>query len=405
MTRFVYHGRDAAGQSVDGTLEAMSPALVADALLARGVTPVRIGREDDRPPTWRERLLGGTTVSPTDLALMTRQLHSLLHAGVPVIAALQALSRSTTHRGQKRLLAEVGSGLQEGHELSQALARRRDVFDGFYLAMVRVGETAGRLPEVFMALYRHLEFQRLMSDQVAAALRYPKFVVAAMAIALVVINVLVIPSFAQVFANAGVDLPLMTRVLLATSAFFVAHWLAMAGTTAAGWAAWRLWLRTDSGAMWWHRWQLRLPLAGRILRTTALARICQALQMTLASGVPIIQGLTLASEVADNRHLARRLARVREGVERGESLLVATSQARIFTPIVLQMIAIGEETGRVDELLGEIAQTYRLDVEMELKALSQRIEPILVVVLGAMVLVLALGVFMPMWDLGKAAIR
>ncbi len=405
MASFVYHGRDAAGQAVDGVLEAMSPALAADLLTARGVTPVRIEREIDRPPTWRERLFGSTRVGATDLALMTRQLHTLLRAGVPVIAALQALARSTTHRGLKRLLADVGAGLNEGLELSQAMARRRDVFDGFYLAMVRVGESAGRLPEVFMALYRHLESQRLMREQVASALRYPKFVVAAMAIAIAVINIFVIPSFAQVFANAGTELPLMTRVLLATSTFFVEHWIAMAAVAALAWAAWRLWLRTEAGQVWWHRWQLRLPLAGPILRITALARICQALQMTLSAGVPIVHGLTLASDVAENRHLARRMARVREGVERGESLLVAAGQARIFTPIVLQMIAVGEETGRVDELLGEVAQAYRIDVDAELKALSQRIEPILIVVLGAMVLVLALGVFMPMWDLGKAAIR
>lgn len=405
MTSFVFHGRDTAGQAVDGVLEAMSPALAADMLLARGVTPVRIDREPELPSSWRERLLGGGAVGMGDLALMTRQLHTLLRAGVPVIAALQALARSTTHRGLKRLLSAVGHGLNEGLELSHAMARRRDVFDGFFLAMVRVGESAGRLPEVFMALYRHLEFQRLMREQVASALRYPKFVVAAMAIAIAVINVFVIPSFAQVFANARVELPLMTRVLLATSTFFVDHWVAMAGAAALAWVAWRLWLRTEAGQLWWHRWQLRLPLAGPILRTTALARICQSLQMTLASGVPVVHGLTLASEVADNRYLGQRLARVREGVERGESLLVAAGQARVFTPIVLQMIAVGEETGRVDELLGEIAQAYRLDVEAELKALSQRVEPILIVVLGAMVLVLALGVFMPMWDLGKAAIR
>lgn len=405
MPSFVYSARDKSGLPVSGVLEAPTPALAAASLRQQGAVPIHIAPQPEPAPAWRERLLGSDRLRAADLTTLTQQLHTLLRAGVPVISALQALGRSSQSRAFKMLMADVGAGLNEGLELSQAMARRRDVFDSFYLAMVRIGETAGRLAEVFKALQVHLEFQRMMREQVAAALRYPKFVIMAMVIAVAVINVFVIPSFAQVFANAKVELPLMTRMLLGSSDFMVRWWPALAGGAGALWMCWRLWLRTDRGELWWHRRQLRLPLAGGILRITALARICRAMQMTLASGVPLIQGLTLASEVADNRFLAGRLQRVREGVERGESLLVASGQAGIFTPLVLQMIAVGEETGRVDELLGEIAESYRQEVEVELKALSQRIEPILIVVLGAMVLVLALGVFMPMWDLGKGAVK
>ncbi len=402
MPAFVYFARDADGQAVEGVLEAASASLAAAALQQRGVVPVRVAPQPPPAPTWRERIFGPGRLGDRDLSLLTQQLHTLLRGGVPVIGALQAIGRSSASRAIGKLVADVGAALNEGLELSQALARRRDVFDNFYLAMVRVGETAGRLPEVFKALHEHLEFQRTMREQVAAALRYPKFVVMAMIVAVAVLNVFVIPTFAQVFANAKVALPIMTRVLLATSDFFVRQWPLLLGASVCAWAAWRTWVRTERGALWWDRHQLRLPLAGRILLVTALARICRSLQMTLASGVPLILGLALAADVAGNRFLSRRLQRARQGVERGESLLVACGQTGIFTPLVLQMIAVGEETGRVDELLGEIAAAYRQDVENELKALSQRIEPVLITILGAMVLVLALGVFVPMWDLGKA---
>lgn len=405
MTSFAFQGRGADGQAVDGIIEANSALLAASMLRQRGLVPVQITPASEPAPGWRARLMGESRVRGSDLAILTRQLYTLLRAGVPVISALQALARSSPNVGLKALVADVINGLNEGLELSQALARRRDVFDSFFLAMVRIGETAGKLPEVFKALYNHLEFQRVTREQVAAALRYPKFVLMAMAIAVTVINVFVVPSFAQIFANAKVELPLVTRLLLASSDFFTRGWPLLLASAGVAWASWFLWQRTATGQYWWHRQQLRLPLAGHLLRLSALARICRAMEMTLAAGVPLIQGLTLAAEVTDNRFLSARMQRVREGVERGESLLIASGQARVFTPLVLQMIAVGEETGRVDEMLGDIAESYRQEVEVELKMLSQRIEPILIIVLGVMVLVLALGVFMPMWDLGKAAVK
>jgi MSHA biogenesis protein MshG len=224
-------------------------------------------------------------------------------------------------------------------------------------------------------------------------------------VALVVINLFVIPAFAKVFANLQADLPLMTKILLASSKFFVVHWglMLLAGVAAVLFA--RSSIATPAGRLAWDRWKLKLPIAGKVLRKSALARACRSFSLVLRSGVPVLEALSLAAAVTENRWMENAILGMRTSVERGESVLAASRKAGIFTPIVLQMIMVGEESGTLDEMLDEVGGMYQRDVEYELRTMSQQIEPILIFVLGAMVLVLALGVFMPMWDLGKAALK
>jgi MSHA biogenesis protein MshG len=285
------------------------------------------------------------------------------------------------------------------------MAREPESFDGFFVSMVRVGETTGQLTEIFEALHHHLDFQRLMREQVASALRYPKFVIAAMAIAVTVINIFVIPAFAKVFANLNTELPLMTRLLLGSSRFIVESWPLLLAALVAGLLGARSFVATPGGRLSWDRWKLRLPIAGKVLRKSALSRACRSLALVLRSGVPVLDGLQLAAAVTENAHIERAILGMRSGVERGESVLAASRKAGIFTPIVLQMVMVGEESGTLDEMLDEIGGLYQREVEYELKTMSQQIEPVLIFALGAMVLVLALGVFMPMWDLGKASLK
>jgi MSHA biogenesis protein MshG len=407
MPSFDYFGRGADHARVTGVLDGSSAAQVADQLMSRGIVPVVIEPSvvvESAQATWA-RLRGRDKVDAMELLMFSRQMHTLLKAGVPLLRALQGLQRSSSHLGLKTLLRELLKSLDEGFELSQAMALHREVFDDFYLAMIRVGESTGRLPEVFLSLHEHMDFQRFMREQIASALRYPKFVVGAMLVAMIVINIMVIPAFAKVFANLNTELPLMTRILLGTSQAFLDWWPAMLLGVVASVAACRLWLRTVAGRLLWDRWKLRLPVAGKVVLKGALARACRALALALRSGVPVLPGLALAADVVDNAWLSRALNGMRACIERGESVLMAANRAQIFTPVVLQMVMVGEESGNLDDMLEEIGQVYQREVEYELKTMSQQIEPILILVLGAMVLVLALGVFMPMWDLGKAAIK
>ncbi|MCG3188912.1 MAG: Type II secretion system protein F [Burkholderiaceae bacterium] len=407
MPQFDWFGRNASQDAVSGVLESPGRLQAAEVLAAQGIVPVTIephAEPVDARDTLR-RLLGRQRVGDVELLLFTRQMHTLLRSGVPILRALRALQESATHSGLADLLDELRQALDSGHELSQALARHDDVFDAFFVAMVQVGESTGRLGEVFDALHRHLEFQRLMREQVAGALRYPKFVVAAMAVAISVINLFVIPAFAKVFDNLHAELPLMTRILIGGSNLFLDTWPVLLAALVGAVFVWRRAVATPRGRLWWDRWKLALPIAGKVLRKGALARACRSLALAMKSGVPALQGLQFAGAVTDNAYIEGAILGMRTAVEHGESVLAACRKAGIFTPIVLQMVMVGEETGRLDEMLDEVGALYQREVEYELKSMSQQIEPVLILVLGAMVLVLALGVFMPMWDLGRAALK
>jgi MSHA biogenesis protein MshG len=324
---------------------------------------------------------------------------------VPILRALNGLQESAINPAMKDVIKDVRESLEGGRELSVSLARHPKVFSPFYVSMVRVGEATGLLEQIFLRLFEHLEFERFMREQVKAALRYPMFVIIAMAAALVVINLFVIPAFAKVFAGFGSELPLMTKILLTTSNFFVEWWPYMLVALVGGVFAFRSWVATREGRYRWESIALRFPIAGKILHKAALARFARSFALGTRSGVPVMQALANSAQTVDNSYIARRIDAMRENVERGESVLRAAITTKIFTPIVLQMVAVGEESGALDEMMDEIGEMYQRDVEYELKTLGAQIEPILIVALGIMVLILALGVFLPMWDLGKVAFK
>jgi MSHA biogenesis protein MshG len=340
-----------------------------------------------------------------DVLLFSRQIHTLLRAGVPIMRALAGLQESSANPAMRDVLQDVRDSLDSGREMSMALARHPNVFSPFYLSMVRVGEMTGRLEEVFIRLFDHLAFERFMKDQVKSALRYPSFVVAAMAIAIVIVNMFVIPAFAKVFKGFGAELPLMTRMLIGFSDFMLAWWPALLVGIIAAVFGFNTWRRTPAGRYTWDRFKLTIPIAGKIVRKATLARFAASFALASRSGVPIIQALTNVAETVDNAYISAKVEKMRDGVERGESILRTSITAGIFTPVVLQMIAVGEESGALDDMMKEVADMYQSEVEYELKTLAQQIEPILIVSLGIMVLILALGIFLPLWDLGKVTMK
>jgi MSHA biogenesis protein MshG len=407
---FAYKARNARGELLRGVLEGADSGAIADQLFGTGVTPVEI------VPTTRAVTAGGfqpglwerlseKKVTSLDVQLFSRQLYTLLKSGVPIMRGLAGLQESAISSAFGRVIKDLRESLDSGRELSAAMRRHPAVFSNFYLAMVRVGEMTGRLEEVFLRLFDHLEFDRSMRERVKSALRYPTFVVVAMVGAIAIVNILVIPQFVKVFASFHAELPLMTRVLIASSAFMVDYWLVILVFLAASVVGVRAWIATPAGRYAWDSAKLRLPVAGKIIVKGTMARFARSFALAQRSGVPIVQALTLVSQTVDNAYLSARIEQMRDGVERGESILRTSVTAGIFTPIVLQMIAVGEESGTLDELMDEIAQMYEREVDYELKTLSSQIEPILITFLGVMVLVLALGIFLPIWDLGKAALH
>ncbi|MDO8347502.1 MAG: type II secretion system F family protein [Rugosibacter sp.] len=408
MPNFAYRGRNSAGEMVQGVMDGAAPGAVADALSGMGITPVEIkpgGGSSAASGAGLNFSLFKEKVEPVDVLLFSRQLHTLLRAGVPIMRALAGLQESNNNPAMKAVLGDVREGLDSGRDLSLSLARHPEVFSRFYISMVRVGEMTGRLEEVFIRLFDHLDFERFMKEQVKSALRYPSFVLAAMAVAMLVINIFVIPAFAKTFKGLNAELPLMTRLLIGFSDFMVHSWpLLIAGVVLAG-LGFNAWRKTEKGRYDWDRIKMEIPVAGKIIRKGTLARFARAFALAARSGVPIIQALTNVSETVDNAFIAAKIEKMRDGVERGESILRTSIAAGVFTPVVIQMIAVGEESGALDDMMQEVADMYQSEVEYELKTLSQQIEPILIVMLGAMVLVLALGIFLPIWDLGSTMIK
>lgn len=410
MPFFAYKGRNSRGELLQGVLEAPDSGAVADQLFSTGVTPIEIaqtsrgpGRAGSAQSFWDK--LTERPVTSMDVQLFSRQLYTLLKSGVPIMRGLAGLQESAISKAFGRVIKDLRESLDSGRELSAAMRRHPEVFNNFYLSMVRVGEMTGRLEEVFLRLFDHLEFDRDMRARVKTAVRYPTFVVIAMVIAITIVNIFVIPQFVKVFASFHAELPLMTRMLIASSNFMVDSWPVLLVGVIAGVSALKTWIGSAQGRYTWDKNKLQIPIAGKIILKATMARFARSFALASKSGVPIVQALTVVSQTVDNAYLSARIEQMRDGVERGESILRTSITAGVFTPIVLQMIAVGEESGSLDDLMDEIAQMYEREVDYELKTLSSQIEPILITFLAAMVLVLALGIFLPIWDLGKVALH
>ncbi len=407
MPTYNYRGRDGGRTSVSGTIEAESPSAGVQQLVAKGIvvidlSAVRAAVKAKTGPSWWETM-GAKPVTDDDVILFSRQMHTLQRTAVPVFRALSGLQESTGSRSFAEVLADLRSSLDQGRELSVAMARHPKIFSVFYVAMIHVGELSGRLTAVFSRLTQHLEFEKEMRGQIRAALRYPMFVMIAGAIAVVVLNIFVIPVFVGVFAGLNAKLPLVTRLLIGFSAFMVRWWPLLAVVAAAGWYGVRAMLQTTSGRYWWDRIKLKLPIVGEIILKGTLARFARSFALASQSGIPVLDALSLVARTADNAYFARQIEEMRDGIERGDSLHRCATASGVFTPVVLQMIAVGEETGEIDSLLVDIADMYERETAYAIKELSVKIEPILLLMMAGLVLVLALGIFLPMWSLGEAS--
>ncbi len=406
MATFTYKGRNGRGELVQGTMTGENSSSIADQLSDMRISPIEIKpiqakKQVRSAGSWLTR----KPITHMDLQMFSRQMYTLLKAGVPIMRALAGLEESAVNPAFAAVLRDLREGLDKGRDLSVAMREHPKLFSPFYVSMVQVGEMTGMLSETFIRLFDHLEFERDMQQQIKTAMRYPTFVVIAMAIAIVVINVLVIPAFAKVFEGFKTELPLPTIILLGFSSFMVNYWPVLLGGIAAAMLSFRAYIHSKTGRYRWDKYKLKLPIAGEIIFKATLARFARSLALTFKSGMPIIQGLNMVGLVVDNEFMRSCIERMRDGIERGESIWQTASSARIFTPVVLQMIAVGEETGDMDGMMFEIVDMYQREVEEAVKSISAKIEPILLTALGSMVLILALGVFLPMWDLGKASMH
>ena len=401
MSQYRYRGRSGRGDLIAGRLDADSMDEVATRLLNLGITPLEILPDAVSRIELREvwQRFRSRRVTVVDLVLFARQMYSITKAGLPLLRGLKGLAQSTHNLRLRDALHDVLQSLESGRDFASSLARHTDVFPPLFISMVRVGEATGTLDNCFLRLSEYLGQDQDVQDRVKAALRYPMIVVGVIALAIAVITVFVIPNFAPMFKVLGNNIPWPTRIIMGTSEFVRQHGLLLVGALVLGALGFRRWVQTREGRFAFDRFKRRVPVLGELLHQSVLSRVVRSLAISLDAGLPMIQALTLLARSAGNEYLAERLLRLRDAVERGESLSRAAGAVGIFPPLVLQMMAVGEETGELTRLLEEVSGFYQREVDYRLRNLTALIEPILIVGVGAMVLILALGVFLPMWNM------
>ncbi len=406
MPMFKYKARGPHGDAIDGTIEANSTDTAAVRLTESGLTPVDIQPYVKQVSVVSNlNLLLLPKIESTDLIQFSRQMHSMLRAGIPIFRAVEGLAETTGNVKLKNTLHEVMKTLEAGRTLSEALGQHPHVFSGFYISLVRVGETAGKLQEIFKQLAFYLERDHATRAKIKSAMRYPSFVLAALAIALSVMSIFVIPAFNTLFASFGASLPLPTRILMVVSEFMVAYWPALLIALTSVAYGIRSYINTEAGRYRWEKLILKLPLVGSVIYKASLARFSHLFAMAINSGVPLVTALTVVGKALNNSYLEERLLGMRTGVQQGKSLSLTATHSNIFDPLVLQMLTVGEETGTTSELLAEVADYYDREVDYATDSLSAAIEPILTIVIGGFLLIMAMGIFLPMWDLATVALN
>ena len=402
MAEFVYKGRSANGALVTGRLVGLSADAVAGRLISIGVTPVEIRDQASSTNITLADLnkrLGGGQPTTKDLVLFCRQMHTITRTGLPLLKGLSGLMETTHNDVLKEALVDVISNLESGRELAASMKGHPKIFSALFINLVEIGEATGTLDVAFQRLYEYLSMDQEVRDRVKSAVRYPIVVLIAVAIALAVITVFVIPNFAPIFRALGDNIPLPTRIIMGVSNVVINYWGYILGGIALGAAATSKYISTESGRLRWDRLKLRLPITGIIVHNAAMSRITRSLAISISAGLPINQTLRTVSASIGNTWLGEKMAALSTDIERGESLSRTAANSGLFTPLILQMLALGEETGALPELLDESSDYYKREVDYDLENLSAALEPILIVTVGAVVLVLALGVFLPMWDM------
>jgi len=400
MADYRYRGRSNNGQVVTGVIDASNETGAADALIKRGIMPTDIALAQQQASNTMGKLeLFKQPVTSDDLIVFTRQMYALTKAGIPILRAMEGLAENTSNKTLSEVLFDMVEQLQRGRQLSAAMSKHPKVFPRLLVSVVHVGENTGQLDESFLQLSDYLAKEQETRKAIKTALRYPTFIMIALTIAMFVLNIFVIPTFASMFSRFGTELPLTTRILIGTSNFFVAYWPLMLLTIAVSLTLWIRFIATERGRYWWDSVKVRIPLVGDIVMRSLLSRFARSFSVMIRAGVPLTQGLSLVAEAVDNSWMGRKIVDIRRNIEKGDSMTRSTRSSQLFTPLVLQMIAVGEETGRVDEMLTEVADYYEREVDYDLKRLTARIEPIMLVVVAAMIGVMALGIFSPMWDM------
>ncbi len=404
MPRYAYKARGHGGEPHTGDVDADSKQAAARLLIGRGLAPSRVEEKHEggflAPAALRRRF---DKVKVEELALFTSQLGTLFRAGIPLVDCLSAIIGQAENGPLHRTLEMVGRSVTDGAALHEALAQHPAIFPETCVNMVMAGELSGALDESLDRLTKLLERQSAAEKQIAEVMRYPKIVAGALFVAVTVLMIFVVPRFTQFFEKGKLALPLPTRILIAVSYGFQHYWLVGAVLVAAAAFAFKWYIDTEEGRYRWHTFILRAPVFGGIFLKLTMGQWCQALANLIRSGIPVLQAIEVAGRTAGNVFLMRIFYEVAASVREGSGLAAPLARHKIVPPIAVRMIAAGEGSGTLDDMLMKVADYFDREAERKIRLLSSLIEPALIVLLGGIILFVALSIFLPMWDMTKLA--
>ena len=407
MSTYRYEAVNDGGKTVAGVIEAESMDHANDLLGARGLTPISMRDETAAAagPRWQKIALLFNAVHPEELILYTKQLSTMLKAGIPILRVVDILENQSENPRLKDISRQIGLDVRSGTTFSRSLRRHPDVFSELYCSMVQAGEASGALPQILQRLIYIITHEYQVKTEIRSVLQYPLIVLVSLIAAFVGLITFVIPQFAKVYAKVKVELPLPTRICLVLSKLFNEQWPALLLGLVVVVLAVFLILRTAPGRYGWDRLKLHVPLVGPLLLKSALSRFASIFSILQASGVGILDALKILSGTIGNKAISRELEGVQVHLEQGHGVARPLMAAKYFTPMLINMVAVGEEAGNLDEMLREVSLHYDSEVEYATRRLTTAMGPVLIVAMAFLVGFFALAVYMPMWDLAKLATR
>ncbi|MGQ0825759.1 MAG: type II secretion system F family protein [Actinomycetota bacterium] len=398
---FQYKVRDRGGKLVEGQLEADNAQLVVSKLRSMGYIPIEIQQQGKQTLTKDVKLPGAGRIKLKDVAVFSRQFATMINSGLSLLRALYILAEQTESKPLAEIANQVRIDVEKGSSLSAALSKHPKAFNRLYVAMVRAGEVGGVLDSVLMRLASTIEKQVELRRKVKSAMTYPAVVAVLVLLILTAMLLFIIPMFENLYTELGGSLPMPTQVLINLSQVARKLWYLVVAAEIAGVYAFRKWINSEEGRKQWDAIKLKMPIFGPLVRKTALARFSRTLSALVRSGVPILESLDIVAETSGNHVVAEGTRDTQAAVKRGETISKQLEQHPVFPPMVVQMMAVGEETGALDEMLDKIADFYDAEVEATVDALTSLIEPLLIVVMGVAVGGMVIALYLPMFNIIK----
>lgn len=401
MPQFNYKGRDKDGRSRSGQRFSFTADNLSAELINEGIFPTNItlSKPENRILDKIQDWLQGSTLLTEELSIFARQMQLLHAASVPMVTALKQLATHTRSRRLANALAGCIDHIEKGQSLATAMQNYPDVFSALVVNVIKIGESSGHLSESFGHIHQYLEFETSNIKQIKASFRYPIFVLISISLAIIVLNIFVIPTFSHFYTNLTANLPWQTKILIASSNFFVNYGLyCLVFLIGAAYMLHR-YVQTPVGKYNWDKLQLQMPIFGKLLRRLYLIRFSQSLAIVLRSGISITQGLGLVKNLLQNSYVNTQITLTQEMIERGINFTVAISKVNLFSPLEAQILAVGEKNGELGPAMDYIANFHSHEIQFDLKRMNDVLGPLLIAAVSGLVLIIALGIYLPIWNM------